>query len=82
MTEEQEKAEREQFSQHAELFGLGPDDYGTVFNTHGETYVLVGFDLERRRYPIVAETDSGERRCFPEAIVPVIKAARKSAAVA
>jgi hypothetical protein len=73
-------AERTTFERHADLFGLLPTDYGREFTANGKAYTVTGFDLKRRKYPIlVTEKATGKRSCFTDLIVPRIVAARGAA---
>lgn len=50
-----EAIEREVWNKHCELFGLRPDDFGTVVIAGGESYRVCGFALNRSAKPIKVE---------------------------
>lgn len=69
----QEKAE---FEKYAFMFNLEPSDHGAKFVANGETFKLVGFDMKRRKFPILVEDTHGKRRCFTDLVVDRIVKAR------
>jgi len=75
-----DSAAKAEFENYADMFGLRPDDYGREFVANGKVYVVSGFDMKRRKYPIlVTEKATGKRSCFTDLIVPRIVAARAAA---
>ena len=47
-----EAAERLQFAKDCAFLGCKPEDYGRVATINREEYVLIGFALNRRAYPV------------------------------
>jgi hypothetical protein len=62
-------AERKEFESYATVFGLAPSDYGATFVANNKQYRLVGFDLKRRKFPILAVGPDGKRICFTDLVV-------------
>lgn len=66
---EGEDQERKAFDAACILFGLKPEAYGFVINNRGAKYTLMGFDLKRRRYPVVVRDEAGTKRIFEQGIL-------------
>lgn len=62
-------AEKSEFERAAYLFGLEPRDYRAQFVANGQTFTLVGFDMKRRKFPIIVTDAKGVRRCFTDLVV-------------
>ena len=45
--------EQANFEKDAFIFGLSEDDFHKTFRSHGKTYLLCGFKLKNRTYPII-----------------------------
>ncbi len=45
--------EQVEFNKHCSKFGLKPDDYKAEVNFDGERIQIIGFELSRRKYPIL-----------------------------
>lgn len=65
-----EDQEREAFERHCSLFHLKPEAYNAIIFVKGSQYRIVGFDLGRRKYPIVVRHSiTGKRSLFVEGIL-------------
>ena len=51
----QAEGERYDWDQACSLFGLKPEHYGAEFTNNRETYVAVGFELRRQKFPLRAK---------------------------
>lgn len=52
------------WNRYAAGFGLSPEDLGKTFVSKGTTYRIVGLDIGRRAYPVVAERADGSPMLF------------------
>jgi hypothetical protein len=72
--------EKTDFELYCSLFNLTPSDYGATFVNSGKTYKVVGFDMKRRKFPIVAIGPDGKRILFTDMVADRIRASRSAVA--
>ena len=57
------------FKELATIYGLDPSDLGKQFLDRGRPFTIIGLKPSSRRYPIVAEAESGKQYKFPAGTV-------------
>ena len=50
------------FARNAQALGLPPGCYGTEIRHNGNRVKIVGFELRRRKYPVLVELEDGAKR--------------------
>lgn len=60
---------KKEWDRYCYRFGLKPEDYGSMFESRGTTFKVVGLKPKSRRYPIIGENDNGMRYKFPATIL-------------
>ena len=56
--------EKEEFELYAPIFNLSPADYMRPFRMNGKTFLLTGFMLKNRKYPIIGKDSRGTQYKF------------------
>lgn len=57
-------AERAEFAQYCEFFGLKPEHYGKTVSTPKGELTLIGFELKRSKFPIKVRHANGEVKLY------------------
>lgn len=61
--------EKREWEMRAPLLGFEGKDFGREFTYRGRTYTIAGIRLQRKKYPILAQSENGKTRLFtPEAV--------------
>jgi hypothetical protein len=56
--------EKEEFELYAPAFNLSSSDYMRPFRSQGKTYLLTGFRLKNRKYPVIGKDATGQQYKF------------------
>jgi len=64
-----EEAEKAAFVSNCRLFNCKPEDYGRVATINGKEVTFIGFELKRRKFPIIVKDKTGKRSLYTEEVL-------------
>ncbi len=64
-----EEAEKSEFAKNCRLFNCKAEDYGRIATINGQEVTLIGFELKRRKFPVICRKKDGTKTLFTDTVL-------------
>jgi hypothetical protein len=68
-----EDAKKSEFKRYCARYNLKPEDYGKTLENKGKTYILIGLEMNRRKFPLLFECEDGKRTLFTTDVISKLR---------